>query len=875
MIFCVKLGLVVGLTIVSLELNAADWPPNLKVVLEQTKPLDHPRAGRLPLFVLPITNSLTGRPDVETESALGQLAERGIGYTVDWHPRHFRESLAEGLRIAKLQKKLGQPVAVNANACLVAFHDGSPGTLHIDGQGKTFADTSLGGRLGCPFALEQRVPAIKEQVAQFLRAYKAAGVDVDFVFADWEIDGPIEWNESWDVCKACKRCRESLPGIDDFRVFQRRLRAIRSEIQRIAFGDNVTEHFPEALVSNYGTYPHGGHRYWYDYFEKETKDTPVLRDQKARYREWAHEFSGTGYTFAMPVVYTWYPTFDWYDYADPDYRWFYNMLLVGSNAGRHTPPHTPIIPFVHWTTTAPPKQVEPHVRQMSPDAYQELLWHLLLRGHDTFFLWCLSSELAEEVRLVHEVYAASLAHAGFLNRGTPVRFDVDKNMTDVVSGLRLGKRVLVRRTPFGAESQGVRSLRLSAHETVSVPAEPGLSIQEVETTSRPNGLIYQNGKPLFPIGFYDVPADRAGIEEMAHAGVNLVRCGNRDSLDRARAAGMMGWVPLGIQQGATEGLRKQIQSVVDHPALAVWEGPDEIIWTFTAYSFLKERAGFTRDDWNDQKQIAVDYSEQEAAKIIPAMREGVQLVRDLDTRQRPFWVNEAADSDVRFARDYMRFIDVTGCDYYAVRKAGTDLQSIGRLVDRWHAIGRRKPVWMVLQAFSWHALKPERGRLYPSFEQSRFMAYDAIVHGGKGIFYWGAFGIDDEAFRQSLYALTSELAALQPLLTTDAVAGPRAATIDDLFDPEGRGVRVMLLRRDQDALLILVNEDNHRHLGVDVTGLESLDGRALSLLYGSEQHTVEEGSMVTRMQPYEVKLFSTHANRYESQRMLGRDYVSR
>ena len=60
-------------------------------------------------------------------------------------------------------------------------------------------------------------------------------------------------------------------------------------------------------------------------------------DQRAKYREWANEFDDTGYTFSMPVVYTWYPTFHWYDFEDTDYRWFYNMLKVGSNAGRHTP----------------------------------------------------------------------------------------------------------------------------------------------------------------------------------------------------------------------------------------------------------------------------------------------------------------------------------------------------------------------------------------------------------------------------------------------------------------------------------------------------------------------------------------------------------
>ena len=372
-----------------------------------------------------------------------------------------------------------------------------------------------------------------------------------------------------------------------------------------------------------------------------------------------------------------------------------------------------------------------------------------------------------------------------------------------------------------------------------------------------SGLIRCNDQWLFPIGFYELPADDAALQAMARAGVNLVRTGNKAALDRAHAAGMMGWLPLPLPAGPTPQLRRQIKQVVDHPALALWEGPDEIVWTFTAYSFLKERAGFTRDDWNAQKQIAVDYSEKEAARIMPAMREAAELIRELDTHNRPLWINEAADSDVRFSRQYMPFIDITGCDYYAVRSDGTDLAAIGRSVERWKSIGRGKPVWMVLQGFSWHTAKSSRSERYPTFAESRFMAYDAIVHGAKGILYWGSEMIDDPEFRVSLYALTSELAALQPFLTAREVSGVDADLIHDLFDETGIGVRSMLLRSQDDYLLILVNEDDHHRLGVDVTGLELLNSRELFLLYGDETHTVANGNLVTRMQPFQVKLFAT------------------
>jgi hypothetical protein len=173
----------------------------------------------------------------------------------------------------------------------------------------------------------------------------------------------------------------------------------------------------------------------------------------------------------MPVVYTWYPTYQWYDFDDPDYRWFYNMLLVATSAGKHTPAGTPVVSFVHWHTTAPPENPDPNVKQFSRECYQELLWHMLLRGTDTFFLWCPRDEDAVEIKLVHEVYAEAQQYGEFLEKGTPIDFRVPKRPAPVVSGLRLGNRVLVRRTDFGDQQEPVEIL-VGKHEATA-KSSPG------------------------------------------------------------------------------------------------------------------------------------------------------------------------------------------------------------------------------------------------------------------------------------------------------------------------------------------------------------------------------------------------------------------
>ncbi len=403
----------------------------------------------------------------------------------------------------------------------------------------------------------------------------------------------------------------------------------------------------------------------------------------------------------------------------------------------------------------------------------------------------------------------------------------------------------------------------------------------------------QDCRRLFPLGFYELPADDAELARMAESGINLIRCHNRESLDRVSAAGMMGIMSLNLGQGRTEALEKQILDVRDHPALALWEGPDEIVWLFTGWSrYWREgpnKIYDNRGEWWMQTDKAVEFSEKKADEIIPKLLDGIELVRDLDSKGRQVWLNEARNSDVKFCRRYMDHIDITGCDYYPIIGEHRDAVKIGKTTERWMQTGRGKPVWMVLQAFSWsslggYATPPEA---YPSFDESRMMAYISIVYGAKGVLYWGSNkDRTPPDFRQSLYALMSELAELQPFLTADEedteatttiecmTAGPVEGWIGEHESwppPRKMGVRSSLRRSGDDWLVILVNEDDSPHYGVEVSGLDALNGRELKLLYGSETAMVGHGDFVTRMKPFEVKVFATGSG-WETDRLDGREY---
>ena len=447
--------------------DGGQWKEEVQTVLDVTEPLRFDRGARLPIYSAPTQDP--GKLDPETaEHLVGELNKRGIAVICSWNPDKRPESLETALTIARAQKKLGLPVNTCAASCTNFIFNGDEKTAHIDSEGISFFDESIHPTkkdIGCSFAMEHRLPVIRERTEYFVKAYKREGLDIGFIWIDWEVDGPLDVNRAHDYARRCVRCRKNIPGIDDFNIFQKTIREMRSWMQYYIFTEPVLSRFPNALAGNYAVYPNNGYRYWLDYFENDdyVDGQPYIQDQRAKYRTWYQDYPGTGFTMAMPVAYTWPPIYDWYDFDNDDYRWFYNMLLVASNAGMSTPSTVPLVMFVSYDPEGKTKDQ----KNLSKESYQELMWHMLLRGTDTFFVWAGPEATGD----TQEVFAAAQEYGDFLDRGVPVTFDVPEKPGTVVSGLVLRDRVLVRRTDFGGSREPV-SLRVGA-KNIAVDPAPG------------------------------------------------------------------------------------------------------------------------------------------------------------------------------------------------------------------------------------------------------------------------------------------------------------------------------------------------------------------------------------------------------------------
>src|SRR5207248_5684793 len=144
---------------------------------------------------------------------------------------------------------------------------------------------------------------------------------------------------------------------------------------------------------------------------------------------------------------------------------------------------------------------------------------------------------------------------------------------------------------------------------------------------------------------------------------------------------------------------------------------------------------------------------------------------------------------------YAAACDIHGIDIYPVSKppglhAGgppinTDISVVGDMTRLVARASPGKPVWTTLQV-AWSGVAPPHPTVFPTLPQARFMAYDAIVAGARGLFVFGGQirAVMNTADRQRGWNWTYWRRVLHPLLQelTDAphqaaLAAPRSPRV--------------------------------------------------------------------------------------------------
>lgn len=262
-------------------------------------------------------------------------------------------------------------------------------------------------------------------------------------------------------------------------------------------------------------------------------------------------------------------------------------------------------------------------------------------------------------------------------------------------------------------------------------------IVPTKVTADKHNRLLMNGIPWFPICLSAgpppigtlAPDGRDGLAVLGEGGVDSFRVTVRDpeelipglrrQLDWAAAHGMYCFPNLGDltvfddkHPERPDQLRAVVEEFRGHPALAVWKCKDEPAWGEAPIESLKQACDFIK-------------------KADP---------------DHPIWMTHAPRNTLELLREYSVACDIAALDIYPIsvppgkhsHLPNKEISVVGDYT-QWirKAVYDRKPVWMVLQIGWSGATPPKNVRIFPTLHQERFMVYQAIINGARGLLFFG------------------------------------------------------------------------------------------------------------------------------------------
>jgi hypothetical protein len=166
------------------------------------------------------------------------------------------------------------------------------------------------------------------------------------------------------------------------------------------------------------------------------------------------------------------------------------------------------------------------------------------------------------------------------------------------------------------------------------------------------------------------------------------------------------------EQSKIAELRRAVTKYRGHPALLFWKGEDEPQWSH-----------YPAED----------------------LRLYYQTIHELDPNH-PVWITQAPRGTVEQLRPYNPFFDIGAIDIYPVsyppgEHSGIANKNLSVVGDYTKLMGEvtdhRKPLMMVLQICWSGVTKPGKTLRFPTFPEERYMTYQAIIDGARGLVYFG------------------------------------------------------------------------------------------------------------------------------------------
>ncbi|HJU37806.1 MAG TPA: hypothetical protein VJ716_10365 [Gaiellaceae bacterium] len=332
------------------------------------------------------------------------------------------------------------------------------------------------------------------------------------------------------------------------------------------------------------------------------------------------------------------------------------------------------------------------------------------------------------------------------------------------------------------------TLVVAAAAGVAVLGCLAVAARSATTTFNRSGTIQFNGRPTFPIVLSPAPPIGSttpwgtnGLAETVSAGVNVFRSGvggiyTDDDLntalawDRAAAAlHVYTWPNLGGYSLATPGstldtgLAHVVETLTNDPsgsAIAMWKGRDEPWWG----DILPEQLEF-------------------AYCRVTSRGDPSWCGGELPLDPSQLWVTiEAPRGTADELAPYTSVTDIHGVDIYPVRLSRPEptLQSVGKWTRTLAVASPKAPVWTTIQICASGSFDKTTGEfVLPTFQQERFMTYDAILNGARALTFFGGnqAGCFSGTDAQYGWNWTFWQSVLKPLLGEISASSPIAPAL--------------------------------------------------------------------------------------------------
>lgn len=387
------------------------------------------------------------------------------------------------------------------------------------------------------------------------------------------------------------------------------------------------------------------------------------------------------------------------------------------------------------------------------------------------------------------------------------------------------------------------------------------------------GVLLIDGQKVFPLNLTVVPPPEAkapngkhAYEEFRDGGALFMRSGGphwdeklvKTELRSQRAAaryGMrccpwLGWDLCNIKLDDTQ-KEQQLQSIIVRlkrsPGLGLWKGADE-------------------PEWGRKSPVDVANT--------------ARIIHQADP-DHPIWLVQAPRGTVESLKRYDAGWDVGGIDIYPLsyppgrhsEETNKELSMVGDFTRMIRAAAGPKPFWMTLQ-IAYSGTTPPKGIIrFPTFFEQRFMCYEAIINGARGLTFFGGgllptlndrdrrLGWNWTYWDRVLKPLLRELRADSPL--TPALLAPDARLQFEVTGEKGpRGERnpdatpiEYLVREAGAEVYVLACKKEGPTIQVRFTGLPKSCGIGQVMFEEPRQVETKDGSFTDWFAPFDVHVY--------------------